>query len=85
MCIICHEVLVNDAMKPSKMLRHLKAKYSELENKPHEYFERKKQELGLQTKTFKQNFIQNKSLLKCSYLVALQIAKTKKSFTMGKI
>ncbi|GFR20232.1 zinc finger MYM-type protein 6 [Trichonephila clavata] len=83
MCIICHEVLVNDAMKPAKMLRHLKAKHSELEKKPHEYFERRKQELGLQTKTFKQNFIHNKSLLKCSYLVALRIAKTRKSFTTG--
>ncbi|GFQ88302.1 zinc finger MYM-type protein 6 [Trichonephila clavata] len=83
MCIICHEVLVNDAMKPAKMLRHLKAKHSELEKKPREYFERRKQELGLQTKTFKQNFIHNKSLLKCSYLVALRIAKTRKSFTTG--
>ncbi|CAH1107038.1 unnamed protein product [Psylliodes chrysocephalus] len=65
------------------MLPHLKAIHSELDNKPHEYFERKKQELELQTKTFKQNFIPNKSLLKCSYLVALRIAKTKKSFTTG--
>ncbi|XP_071053656.1 zinc finger MYM-type protein 6-like [Onthophagus taurus] len=78
-----HEVFINDAMKPSKMLRHLKSKHSELENKPCEYFERRKQELGLQTKAFKQNFVQNKSLLKCSYLVALRIAKTKKSFTTG--
>lgn len=44
-------------MKPSKLLRHLKAKHSELEDKPREYFERKKQELGLQTKPNKQNFI----------------------------
>lgn len=48
-----------------------------------EYFERKKQEYRLQKKSFKQNFVQNKSLLKSSYLVALRIARTKKVFTTG--
>lgn len=47
-------------MKPSIVLRHCKSKHSEPENKPCTYFERyKKQELELQIKAFKQNFVQN--------------------------
>lgn len=38
MCIICHEVLVNDAMILLKLLQDLNFKHSELENKPREYF-----------------------------------------------
>lgn len=38
--IVCSEILSNDAMKPSKLERHLQSKHKDLVSKPIEYFER---------------------------------------------
>ena len=40
-CVIYREVLSNDAIKPSKLKRHL-AKHKNLAVKPQEFFERKR-------------------------------------------
>jgi len=40
-CIICLEVLANDSMKPSRLIRHLKTKHPEYEGKPFEFFSRR--------------------------------------------
>ena len=39
-CLVCSQILSNDARKPSKLVRHFHSKYSDLKGKPLEYFER---------------------------------------------
>lgn len=36
-CVICYEVLSNDAMRPSRLERHLSTKHSALKDKPKEF------------------------------------------------
>ncbi|XP_022183319.1 zinc finger MYM-type protein 6-like [Myzus persicae] len=70
-------------MKPSKLERHFQSKHKNLANKPIEYFERMRNDMRKQVITMKKMTIEDKSLLKASYLVALQIAKNKKPYTIG--
>ena len=44
-CVVCATVLGNEAMKPSRLIRHLNTKYSDLVNKPIEFFMRKRDAL----------------------------------------
>ena len=41
LCIICVNQLSNEAMKPSKLLRHVETKHPVLKDKPLEFFKRK--------------------------------------------
>ena len=41
LCIICSEQLTNEAMKPTKLLRHIQTKHPALNFKPLQLFERK--------------------------------------------
>ncbi|KDR08680.1 Zinc finger MYM-type protein 6, partial [Zootermopsis nevadensis] len=83
LCVICSEVLSNDAMKPSKLARHLHSKHRDFTDKPLDVFNRLRDQMKLQKTQMKTMTISDKSLLKASYLVALRIAKTKKLFTIG--
>lgn len=83
LCVVCSDILSNDAMKPSKLERHFQSKHKNLANKPIEYFERIRNDMRKQVITMKKMTIEDKSLLKASYLVALQIAKNKKPYTIG--
>lgn len=83
LCIICGDQLSNEAMKPSKLLRHLETKHPGLKDKPPEYFERKKQEHEGQKKLLRATTSINANALRASYLVANRIAKAKKPFTIG--
>jgi hypothetical protein len=68
----------NDAMKPSKLKRHLHTKHFELTSKPVEFFERKRADLkGRQKQIFQLSHIINIAALRASYKVALRIAKVK--------
>lgn len=82
LCIICRNRLSNEAMKPSKLLRHLETKHPALKDMPLEYFERKKREQG-QKQLLRAITSTNASALRASYLVANRIAKAKKPFTIG--
>ena len=73
----------NEAMKPSKLLRHLETKHPGLKDRPPEYFERKKQEHEGQKKLLRATISINANALRASYLVANRIAKAKKPFTIG--
>ena len=42
LCVVCLQTLSNDAMKPTKLKRHLTAVHSDLANKPREYFEKQR-------------------------------------------
>ena len=83
LCVICGERLSNEAMKPSKLLRHLETKHPGLKDKPPEYFERKNQEHEGQKKLLAATTSINTNALRASYLVANRIAKAKKPFTIG--
>jgi len=70
-CVICGEVLSNDAMKPSKLMRHLNTKHKEKSSKPKEFFERKREEFKNRQKLiFKVSHI-NTPTLRASYKVFL--------------
>jgi len=70
-CVICGEVLSNDAMKPSKLMRHLNTKHKDKSSKPTEFFERKREEFKNRQKLiFKVSHI-NTSTLRASYKIFL--------------
>lgn len=70
-------------MIPSKLERHIQSIHKNLANKPVEYFERMRDDMKKQVITMKKITIEDKSLLQASYLVALQVAKNKKPYTIG--
>ena len=43
-CVECAQILSNEALKPSKLQRHLESKHPEVKHKHKEYFERKKRD-----------------------------------------
>ncbi|KAF6112406.1 zinc finger MYM-type containing 6 [Phyllostomus discolor] len=80
-CVICGEILSAENMKPANLSHHLKTKHSELENKPVDFFEQKSLEMDCQNSSFKKCLLVEKSLVKASYLIAFQIAASKKPFS----
>jgi len=78
-CVVCATALGNEAMKPSRLIRHLNTKYSDLFYKPIEFFMRKRDALKIEKKIISQASITDTSLLTASYLISLQIAKCKKT------
>lgn len=83
LCLVCSQVLSNDAMKPSKLARHFQSKHSNLESKPVEYFQRLLSEMKSQKNHMKKMTTTEKSLLRASYAISFQICKQKKPFSIG--
>ena len=67
-CVICATVLGNEAMKPSRIIRHLNTKHSDLINKHIEFFMRKLDALKIEKKIISQASTTDTSLLEASYL-----------------
>ncbi|XP_045404256.1 zinc finger MYM-type protein 6 isoform X1 [Lemur catta] len=82
-CVICGEILSSENMKPANLSHHLKTKHSELENKPVDFFEQKSLEMECQNSSLKKCLLVEKSLVKASYLIAFQIAASKKPFSVA--
>ncbi|XP_076037090.1 zinc finger BED domain-containing protein 5-like [Oratosquilla oratoria] len=82
-CVICLQVLSNDAMKPSKLRRHLETKHPDCAQKSKSFFERKR-EVYHQQQTMMTGFttIPQKAQ-RASYLTAQRIARSKKPHTIG--
>ena len=59
LCLICNSKLSNEAMKPSKLLRHIKTKHPELKDKPLEFFERRKRDYKGEKRLLKTAFSTN--------------------------
>ena len=76
-------MLSNDAMKHSKLARHFHSKHNNLKNKPLEYFVRLRSNMNDQKKQMKKMTTTKKSFLHASYLISLQIAKTKSPMQFG--
>ncbi|XP_053431130.1 zinc finger MYM-type protein 6 isoform X1 [Nycticebus coucang] len=82
-CVICGEILASENMKLASLSHHLKTKHSELGNKPLEFFEQKSLEMECQNSSLKKCLLVEKSLVKASYLIAFQIAASKKPFSIA--
>jgi hypothetical protein len=54
LCVVCFDLLSNDAIKPSKLERHFQSKL-DLANKSVEYFERMRNDMRKQVITMKKN------------------------------
>jgi hypothetical protein len=78
-CVICANVLGNEATKPSRLIRHLNTKHSDVVNKHIEFFMRTRDALKLEKKIISQASTTNTSLLTASYLISSQTAKCKKT------
>ena len=83
LCLVCSQILSNDAMKPSKLARHFHSKHNNLKDKSLEYFERLRSNMNGQKKQMKKMTTTKKSFLHASYLISLQIAKTKNPIQLG--
>lgn len=81
--VVCHTVLSNDALRPTRLKRHLMTAYSAVENKPKEFFIVNKTSLNMKNLNISGGFHQqNKNNAKSSYDSALLIGKQKKSHTI---
>lgn len=83
-CVICYEVLSNDAMRPNRLLRHLSTKHASLKDKPKEFFAAKSKNLKRMKLDSTGSAAQSSlKVLEASYELSLIIAKEKKSHTIG--
>ncbi|XP_061598837.1 SCAN domain-containing protein 3-like isoform X5 [Cololabis saira] len=85
-CVECGLTLSNEALKPSKLQRHLESKHPTLVGKPVEFFKRKEDGLQMEKKSISIVSLtgNSKCTLKASYLVARRVAQSKKAFTIAK-
>ena len=77
MCLVCAKVLSNNAVKPSKLTQHFHSQHSNLVGKPLAYFKTLLSKTERQRSDMQKMTTTDKALLKSSYLISLQIGKTK--------
>ena len=85
-CVLCSEVLANEALKPCKLRRHLETKHGQYSSKPRFFFENKLKEYMSRKKTIESTCAtgsENAKAVEVSYRVAKLIAKTGKPHTIG--
>ena len=82
-CVICLQVLSNDAMKPSKLRRHLDTKHPDCAQKSKSFFERKREVYHQQQTTMTGFTTIPQKAQRASYLTAQRIARSKKPHTIG--
>ena len=85
-CVLCSEVLANEALKPCKLRRHLETKHGQYSSKPRFFFENKLKEYMSRKKTIESTCVtgsENAKAVEVSYRVAKLIAKTGKPHTIG--
>jgi len=80
---ICATVPGNETMKPSRLIRHLNTKHSDIVNKTIEFFMHKRDALKREKKIISQTLTTDTSLLTAFYLISLQIAKYKNPYSIG--
>uniref|UniRef100_A0A8C1ZCR9 HAT C-terminal dimerisation domain-containing protein n=1 Tax=Cyprinus carpio TaxID=7962 RepID=A0A8C1ZCR9_CYPCA len=82
-CVECGLMMSNEALKPSKLKRHLETKHPSLVGKSVEFFKRKENGLQMQKRSVVSLTGNSKCALKASNLVARRVAQTKKAFTIA--
>ena len=78
-CVICYKILSNDAIRPSRLKRHLTTAHSALADKPKAFFVMKSHCLKKAKLDMSGTFQQRSSnVVEASYEIAMLIAKNKK-------
>ena len=67
-------VLPNDAMKRSKLERHLQSKHPDIAKKPREHFQRMREDMQKQVCALNNKVVEDNSILNASSVIAHQIA-----------
>ncbi|KAF2345259.1 Zinc finger BED-type [Trinorchestia longiramus] len=83
-CVICHKVLTNESLKPSKLSTHLQKCHPNVQNKDQAYFQR--QAVALKNIQFRSSGIQAQKLqaaVEASYFVAYKVAEQQKCHTIA--
>ena len=85
MCLLCEKTFTNEAMKPSRLIEHLKRNHSEKMNKDLNFFKelRDKRKRQVTVKTMFSTACQQNDGLLASYNISLMIAKSGKPHTIG--
>ena len=83
-CVICYKTLSNDAMRPSRLERHLSTVHPDLVNKPKGYFDGKSISLKRVKLDRDGDFRQGlKKVVEASYEISLLIVRAKKPHNVG--
>lgn len=84
-CLICLENLGNDALRPSRLQRHLKTKHPSHQNKSLDFFEKKKMYFKKMKMAGEMSFYQllPAEATEASFEIAHMIARTKKPHNIG--
>ncbi len=86
MCLICQNTFSNEAMKPSRLIEHLKRKHSDKMKKPIAYFENLKKNFNQRNTILsfiKKSAVTSESGLIASYGKAQIIEKTGSAHTVS--
>ena len=83
-CVICLKILLEESIKKNKLQRHLTTNHPGCVDKSVELFERKMQSVASQKNVLTAFIEVNKSAVYSLYATCYQIAKQKKSPSIGK-
>ena len=83
-CVICMKTLLNAALKPSLLKRHLESNHADKMDRDKSYFERLGENVKRQRMDHTGQFYQNKDgIIKASYEVSLLVAQNKKAHVIA--
>lgn len=82
-CLLCHKILSNGSMKPSHLIRHLRTTHAADKDKPIEFFQRKRDEKNVQSKSIDEFSRSDLKSINASFVAAYNIVQQKKPFTIG--
>ena len=82
-CVICSKILSEESMKKNKLQRHLTTNHPGCVDKPVEIFKHKLQSIASQKSVLTAFTEVNTSAVYSSYVASYQIAKQKKSHSIG--
>ncbi|XP_029645727.1 zinc finger BED domain-containing protein 5-like [Octopus sinensis] len=89
MCLLCHQTLTNEIMKPSRLKNHFDVKHSDKKDMPLSYCLQLSFSFKKKIQTFKtllqETSKQENDRLIVSYNIALLVAKSGNSHTIGEI
>lgn len=82
-CLVCGETLGNNAMVPSKLIRHLTTKHPSVAQKDKAYFQRLKDQSKKQVNLMSSSFKTSDKAQKASYVIANMLVKAKKPHSLA--